>query len=148
LTNDGDLAARLTHPRHGVARVYEALVLGVPDAHDLKRLAKGVTIDDRPTQPAIVKVLRLRKEGAVLEITVREGRNRQVRKMCEAIGHPVSQLTRVAIGLLRDSRLKPGHWRDLEEAEVARLRAAAARPAVRDQEPAVQRGGRRVRREP
>jgi pseudouridine synthase len=133
LTNDGDLAARLTHPRHGVPRVYEALVLGVPDAHDLKRLGGGVTIDDRPTQPALVKVLRLRKEGAVLEITVREGRNRQVRKMCEAIGHPVSQLTRVAIGPLRDSRLKPGHWRDLEDAEVGRLRAAAARTPLRDE---------------
>jgi 23S rRNA pseudouridine2605 synthase len=148
LTNDGDLAARLTHPRHGVTRVYEALVLGVPDAHDLKRLAKGVTIDDRPTQPAIVKVLRLRKDGAVLEITVREGRNRQVRKMCEAIGHPVSQLTRVAIGPIRDARLKSGYWRDLEAAEVERLRGAAAGAPVPDQRHDIQRGGRRVRREP
>jgi 23S rRNA pseudouridine2605 synthase len=146
LTNDGDLAARLTHPRHGVTRVYEALVLGVPDVHDLKRLARGVTIDDRPTQPAIVKVLRLRKDGAVLEITVREGRNRQVRKMCEAIGHPVSQLTRVAIGPIRDARLKPGHWRDLGAAEVERLRGAAAGAPVRDQKHDIQRGGR-VRRE-
>jgi 23S rRNA pseudouridine2605 synthase len=140
LTNDGDLAARLTHPRHGVPRVYEALVRGVPDAHDLKRLAKGVTIDGRPTQPAIVKVLRLRDGSAVLEITVREGRNRQVRKMCEAIGHPVSQLTRVAIGPLRDSRLKAGQWRDLGDAEVLRLRAAAARTAVREEDP----GGHRA----
>jgi 23S rRNA pseudouridine2605 synthase len=139
LTNDGDLAARLTHPRHGVPRVYEAVVFGVPDAHDLRRLAKGVTIDDRPTQPAIVKVLRARDEGAILEITVREGRNRQVRKMCAAIGHPVSQLKRVAIGPLRDSRLKPGHWRDLEEAEVARLRAATAGSAVRGEKHDTQR---------
>jgi 16S rRNA U516 pseudouridylate synthase RsuA-like enzyme len=115
--------------------VYEARVLGVPDAHDLKRLAKGVTIDDRPTQPAIVKILRTRGEGAVLEITVREGRNRQVRKMCEAIGHPVSQLTRVAIGPLRDSRLKPGQWRDLGDAEILRLRAAAARTVTHDKGP-------------
>ena len=140
LTNDGDLAARLTHPRHGVARVYEALVLGVPDAHDLKRLARGVTIDDRPTLPAIVKILRTRAGGAVLEITVREGRNRQVRRMCKAIGHPVSQLTRVAIGPLRDSRLKSGQWRDLADAEILRLRTAAARIAIRDQHP----GGDRV----
>jgi len=140
LTNDGDLAARLTHPRHGVARVYEALVLGVPDAHDLKRLARGVTIDDRPTLPAIVKILRTRAGGAVLEITVREGRNRQVRRMCEAIGHPVSQLTRVAIGPLRDSRLKSGQWRDLADAEILRLRTAAARTAIRDEHP----GGDRV----
>ena len=135
LTNDGDLAARLTHPRHGVARVYEALVLGVPDAHDLKRLARGVTIDDRPTLPAFVKILRSRGGDAVLEITVREGRNRQVRRMCEAIGHPVSQLTRVAIGPLRDSRLKSGQWRDLGDAEILRLRAAAARTSVRDEGP-------------
>jgi len=124
----------------GVARVYEALVLGVPDAHDLKRLARGVTIDDRPTLPAIVKILRTRAGGAVLEITVREGRNRQVRRMCEAIGHPVSQLTRVAIGPLRDSRLKSGQWRDLADAEILRLRTAAARTAIRDEHP----GGDRV----
>jgi 23S rRNA pseudouridine2605 synthase len=124
LTNDGDLAARLTHPRHGVPRVYEALVLGVPDAHDLKRLGRGVPIDGRPTQPAIVRILRTRGDGAVLEITVREGRNRQVRKMCEAIGHPVSQLTRVAIGSIRDSRLKTGYWRELSEAEIRKLKSS------------------------
>jgi 23S rRNA pseudouridine2605 synthase len=145
LTNDGDLAARLTHPRHGVPRVYEAVVFGVPDAHDLRRLAKGVTIDDRPTQPAIVKVLRTKDEGAILEITVREGRNRQVRKMCEAIGHPVSLLKRVAIGPLRDLRLKRGHWRDLEEAEVARLRAATTGSAVRGEKHDTQRRVRRGR---
>ena len=147
LTNDGDLAARLTHPRHGVPRVYEAVVSGVPDAHDLRRLAKGVTIDDRPTQPAMVKVLRTKDDGAVLEVTVREGRNRQVRKMCEAIGHPVSQLKRVAIGPLRESRLKPGHWRDLSEAEIERLRTAAAGTSVRDETRNTQRRGRQARRE-
>jgi 23S rRNA pseudouridine2605 synthase len=84
----------------------------------------------------------------VLEITVREGRNRQVRKMCEAIGHPVSQLTRVAIGPLRDSRLKSGQWRDLGDAEILRLRAAAARTTTRDEKRDIQRRGRGVRREP
>ena len=100
LTNDGDLAARLTHPRHGVPRVYEARVLGVPDAHDMKRLAKGVTIDGRRTGPAEVVSL----GPSRLRITVREGRNRQVRKMCDAIGHPVDELRRVAIGPIRDAR--------------------------------------------
>src|SRR5437667_9708259 len=96
LTNDGDLAARLTHPRHGVARVYEARVLGVPDAHDLDRLARGVTIDGRRTGPAEVHVVPGRQEGrATLRIAIREGRNRQVRKMLESIGHPVDHLTRV-----------------------------------------------------
>src|SRR5436190_3752460 len=71
LTNDGDLAARLTHPRHGVARVYEASVLGVPDERDLKRLAKGVAIEGRPTAPAVVKLLRAHGKGSVLEITIR-----------------------------------------------------------------------------
>jgi 23S rRNA pseudouridine2605 synthase len=151
LTNDGDLAAKLTHPRHGVARVYEARVLGVPDAHDLDRLARGVTIDERRTQPASVRMVsgnrhfsrrvgphphaqkdrplerRLSRPaeaaGALLEITVREGRHRQVRKMCEAIGHPVTALRRVAIGPIRDAKLKTGHWRELTAQEVSRLKS-------------------------
>ena len=125
LTNDGDLAARLAHPRHAVARVYEARVLGAPDAHDLRRLAKGVTIDGRRTGPAEVTLL----GDTTLLVTVREGRNRQVRKMCDAIGHPVTDLTRVAIGPIRDPRLKLGYWRDLTPEEVRRLReSTASRP--------------------
>jgi 23S rRNA pseudouridine2605 synthase len=120
LTNDGDLAAKLTHPRHGVPRVYEARVLGIPDDHDLDRLQKGVVIDGHKTGPADVKAL----GPGHLRVTVREGRNRQVRKMCDAIGHPVTQLTRVAIGPIQDARLKIGHWRELSEAEVKKLRAA------------------------
>jgi 23S rRNA pseudouridine2605 synthase len=118
LTNDGDLAERLTHPRHAVARVYEAQVLGVPDRHDLDRLAKGVTIDGRRTAPVRVKGL---GAGRLL-ITIREGRNRQVRKMLDAIGHPVAQLKRVAIGPISDPKLKPGRWRDLSPDEVGRLK--------------------------
>jgi pseudouridine synthase len=121
LTNDGDLAAKLTHPRHGVPRVYEASVLGVPDEHDVRRLAKGVTIDGQRTGPAEVMAI----GPGRLRITVREGRNRQVRKMCDAIGHPVTELRRVAIGPLRDARLKLGAWRVLTTHEVERLRAAA-----------------------
>ena len=118
LTNDGELAAQLTHPRHGVPRVYEARVLGEPDAHDVERLAKGVTIEGRRTSPAEVKPL----GPNVLRITIREGRNRQVRKMCEAIGHPVTHLKRVSIGPIKDTALKPGRWRDLSAAEVAALK--------------------------
>ncbi len=125
LTNDGDLAARLTHPRHGVPRVYEARVAGVPDAHDINRLSRGVTIDGRRTGPAEVELLSERAP-ARLRITVREGRNRQVRKMCEAIGHPVDTLRRVAIGPISDDTLKPGRWRELTQEEVRRLRAAAS----------------------
>ena len=127
LTNDGDLAARLTHPGHGVPRVYEASVAGVPDPHDLDRLARGVTIDGRRTGPADVQLLHHRDaQPAMVRVTIREGRNRQVRKMFEAIGHPVYRLKRVAIGPIRDSRLKPGQWRDLQNAEVAALRKSAA----------------------
>ena len=128
LTNDGDLAARLTHPSHGVARVYEAAVLGVPDAHDLRRLARGLVIDGRRTAPAEIRLLPAARptETTTLQITLREGRNRQVRKMCEAIGHPVDHLKRIAIGPLRDGRLRVGRWRDLTEDEVRKLRAATA----------------------
>ena len=127
LTNDGDLAARLTHPSHGVARVYEAMVLGVPDAHDLDRLARGVTVEGQRMTAADVHMLPGRRDRhAVLKITLREGRNRQVRTMLEAIGHPVDHLKRIAIGPIRDHGLKPGRWRDLTEAEIAALKKAAA----------------------
>ena len=144
LTNDGDLAARLTHPRHAVPRVYEARVLGTPDAHDLDRLARGVVVDGHKTEPAEVKLAgrgarattrapargqrpkpEARKDDVTLIITVHEGRNRQVRNMCDAIGHPVTHLKRVAIGPLRDPRLKLGQWRELTADEVKRLRNAA-----------------------
>ncbi len=127
LTNDGELAARLTHPRHGLLRVYHARVAGLPDAHDLERLARGVTIDGRRTAPARVRVLNARAP-ALLEMTIGEGRNRQVRKMCDAIGHPVSELRRVAIGPVRDPRLKPGQWRNLSEEELRKLRDATKEP--------------------
>jgi 23S rRNA pseudouridine2605 synthase len=128
LTNDGDLAARLTHPSHGVERVYEARVLGVPDERDLGRLRRGLVLEGRPTGPAEVRLLGgSRPATATLLITVREGRNRQVRKMCDAIGHPVDRLKRVAIGPIRDSRLKPGEWRELTPDEVKKLRGSASR---------------------
>ena len=125
LTNDGDLAARLTHPRHGIARVYEARVLGIPDAHDIDRLSRGVTIDGRPTGPAHVVLRpggRRGADAATLVVTIREGRNRQVRKMCEAIGHPVTHLKRIAIGPIKDAKLPLGRWRDLSAAEVEKLK--------------------------
>jgi pseudouridine synthase len=147
LTNDGDLAAQLTHPRHAIPRVYEARVLGTPDAHDLERLARGIVIDGQRTQPAEIRVLHRRRGSpgrsrtrpastrredteVILLITIHEGRNRQVRNMCDAIGHPVTHLKRVAIGPLRDVQLKPGEWRDLSAAEVARLRRAIATPGA------------------
>jgi 23S rRNA pseudouridine2605 synthase len=130
LTNDGDLAARLMHPSHGVARVYDVRVLGVPDAHDLQRLSRGIVIDGRRTGPADVTLLARGSDAgqAALTVTIREGRNREVRRMCEAIGHPVTRLRRVAIGPIRDEKLKAGRWRELTETEVKRLRATTERP--------------------
>jgi 23S rRNA pseudouridine2605 synthase len=127
LTNDGDLAARLTHPRHGVARVYEAQVLGVPDAHDLDRLGRGVTVEGQRMTATSVRLHPSRGDRhATLQITIHEGRNRQVRNMLDAIGHPVDQLRRIAIGPIRDTRLKLGRWRDLTEAEVKSLKKLSA----------------------
>jgi len=127
LTSDGDLAARLTHPRHEVAREYDVQVRGVPDAHDLKRIERGLVIDGRRTAPAVVTVRRaIEKAGgsqSLLSLTIHEGRNRQVRKMCDAIGHPVVRLRRVRIGPITDTRLKPGEFRDLTPKEVAALKA-------------------------
>ena len=128
LTNDGDLAARLTHPRHGIVRVYEVQVAGVPDDHDLKRLARGLMIEGRRTLPAEVKPI----GPGRFTIGIREGRNRQIRKMCDALGHPVDHLKRVAIGPLRDARLKPGQWRDLADDELRRLQTAATREFARE----------------
>lgn len=142
LTNDGDLAAWLTHPSHGVPRVYEATVLGVPDARDLDRLARGIDIEGRRTLPAEVSVLSERGEQATLRLTLREGRNRQVRRMCEAIGHPVDRLRRTAIGPIRDPKLRLGHWRPLTETEVAALQKAAARTTPRPSASRAVRTGR------
>ncbi len=126
LTNDGELAARLTHPRHAVDREYEVRVRGVPDAHALDCLARGVTIDGRRTAPADAGLLRrqhaARGDQAVIRLTLREGRNRQVRKMCEAVGHPVVRLRRVRIGPIRDPSLEPGAWRELTPREIAALK--------------------------
>jgi 23S rRNA pseudouridine2605 synthase len=135
LTNDGDLAATLTHPRHEVDRVYEAEVLGVPDAHDLERLAKGVVIERRRTSPAQVTLLPARRpqsETSLLRITIHEGRSRQVRNMCDAIGHPVRTLRRVRIGPIADKHLRVGAYRELTADEVRRLKNAAKKqPAPR-----------------
>jgi len=128
LTNDGDLAVTLMHPRHEVERVYEAQVLGVPDAHDLDRLRRGIVIERRRTSPAQVELLGERRtEGdtSVLRVTIHEGRTRQVRKMADAIGHPVRTLKRVRIGPIADKNLRLGTYRELTEDEVRRLKKAA-----------------------
>jgi 23S rRNA pseudouridine2605 synthase len=121
LTNDGDLAHRLTHPSFGVDKEYLAEVDGSPTPAELRRLREGVELDDGPTAPAKAS---LTAPGA-LRLVIHEGRNRQVRRMCEAIGHPVRRLVRTRIGPLADRRLKPGEWRVLEVDEVRALEGAA-----------------------
>lgn len=128
LTNDGELAAALTHPRHGVLKVYRAEVLGAVERDAVERLARGIVLDGERTGRAEVRRLPspagAHRDGSVLEIGIREGRNRQVRRMCEAVGHPVTRLERVAIGPISDRRLRPGQWRDLTTTEVRALKAA------------------------
>jgi 23S rRNA pseudouridine2605 synthase len=132
VTNDGDLAAALTHPRHEVEREYRAIVAGVPDQRALERLARGVVLDGRRTAPAVVRMPPADRDksaqSTVLLLTIREGRNRQVRRMCEAVGHPVQRLTRVRIGPLRDERLRAGQVRELTADEVRALKRAVAAP--------------------
>ena len=140
LTNDGDLAARLTHPRHGVEKTYHAIVRGVPDGETLGRLARGVVLDGARTAPAkarLVKALGSRgRDRALVEIVLREGRNRQVRRMCEAVGHPVEQLRRVRVGPISDARLAPGACRELTAREIAALRGVAGPDRARPRAPA------------
>jgi 23S rRNA pseudouridine2605 synthase len=127
LTNDGDLAAALTHPRHGVERTYEARVAGMPDERAIEKLRTGVPLDGKRTLPAQVLLLNSGRRDAdgVLIITITEGRNRQVRRMLEAVGHPVDRLKRTKIGPIGDRRLPVGAWRDLSAEEVRKLKAAA-----------------------
>ena len=130
LTNDGELAARLTHPRYGVERVYEAVVRGIPSAPALRNLRAGVVIDGRRTEPAEARMqgghATRRGDQARVRVTLREGRNRQVRRMFAAIGHPVVRLRRTRLGPLGVRGLKPGDVRDLTRDEVAALRRCVA----------------------
>ena len=118
LTNDGPLAHRLAHPRYGVEKTYVAEVQGEPGGDVLQRLAEGIDLDDGPTAPARVTLL----TPSRLELVLHEGRNRQVRRMLEAVGHPVVKLRRSRYAGLGPGRLRPGDWRDLTRDEVSRLR--------------------------
>ncbi len=121
LTNDGSLTHRLTHPRYGVPKEYLAQVEGDPSRGALRRLREGVELDDGRTAPAKVA----HPGPSMVELTIHEGRNRQVRRMCEAVGHPVVRLVRTRIGPLRDPALDPGQWRDLSTEELRELERAA-----------------------
>ena len=117
LTNDGDLTHRLTHPSFGVEKEYLAEIQGELTNSDLHSLRTGIELDDGITAPAHAS----QPQPGMLRLVIHEGRNRQVRRMCDAIGHPVKRLVRVRIGPIRDTALKPGSWRMLEGAEVRAL---------------------------
>lgn len=121
LTNDGRLTHRLTHPSFGVPKEYLVEVEAEPSAGDVRRLREGIDLEDGPTAPARVAVV----APSLLRIVIHEGRNRQVRRMCEAVGHPVTRLVRTRIGPLTDPTLQPGAWRPLTIDEVRALAAAA-----------------------
>ena len=125
LTNDGELAHRLTHPSFGVEKEYVVELEGCPSRAALRRLREGVELDDGTTAPARAALL----EPSVVRVTVHEGRNRQVRRMCDAVGHPVVRLIRTRIGPLADRSLAPGAWRELTGNEVRSLQRAVAGPA-------------------
>jgi 23S rRNA pseudouridine2605 synthase len=123
LTNDGELANRLTHPRYEVPRTYRARLRRPPTDAEIRRLRDGVGLEDGPTAPARVR----RVSPRVIELTIHEGRNRQVRRMAEAVGNEVVALTRIAFGPLRLGELAEGQARRLRSAELRRLWKDAAR---------------------
>jgi 23S rRNA pseudouridine2605 synthase len=126
LTNDGELANRLAHPRFGIEKEYLAEVDRRPPPAAVRRLREGVDLEDGRTGPARVSVV----PPSGLRITIHEGRNRQIRRMCEAVGLEVRRLVRTRIGPLADRRLPPGGWRQLTRAEVKALEEAVTGPAV------------------
>lgn len=125
LTNDGDLAHRLTHPRYAIPKVYEVLVQGEVTQHTIAQLLRGVDLDDGLAQAAQAEILRSAPNGSQLRLSLTQGRKREIRRMCEAVGHPVQRLRRVAIGPLRLGDLAPAKWRRLSESEVRVLRRRA-----------------------
>jgi 23S rRNA pseudouridine2605 synthase len=122
LTNDGEIANRITHPSYGVEKEYVAHVEGSPTRSVLRQLREGVELDDGVTAPARVTPV----EPNVLRLVIHEGRNRQVRRMCDAVGHPVIRLVRTRIGPLADRSIRPGTWRHLETDELRALERAVA----------------------
>ncbi len=124
MTNDGELAYHLTHPKHMVDKVYVAKVRGVPTRESIEAFRKGVQIDDYTTQPARLEIIKTYADSADIRVTIREGKNRQVRKMCMAIGHPVLRLKRIAVGKLFLGDLKRGEYRALSPSEIRMLKSS------------------------
>jgi len=122
LTNDGDLTYRITHPKHNIDKTYRALVRGRVGIEDVEAFGRGMEIEDYVTSPALLKVTGEVKGNSIVEITIHEGKNRQVRKMCSAIDHEVIKLTRIRIGNISLQGLNSGCWRYLDAEEVNYLK--------------------------
>lgn len=121
LTNDGDMTYKLTHPSKEVIKRYIAIVEGVPNRMELERFRNGMMLEGRMTAKASVKIAKRYENEAILDISIHEGRNRQIKKMCELINHPVKKLKRIAIGDLEIGGLNVGNWRYLNEEEIESL---------------------------
>ena len=141
LTNDGDLAYRLTHPSFAHEKEYRALVAGEPDEATLNKWRNGVFLDGRRTAPAEVSILSRAEGNSWLRIVLREGRKRQIRRVGAMLGHPVHRLIRVRIGPLKLGDLKPGRWRALTDKEIHALRSVARKPHRNEKK----RGGKKRR---
>jgi len=158
LTNDGDLAFKVAHPTHGSVKTYNVKVRGVPDQRLIEKLERGITLEGKRTLPC--EISRIRTTGrnddegnSWFEVKLREGRTHQIRKMFQAVGHPVSKLKRVAIGPISDPKLTPGFWRELTTNEVRMLSRTQearprrmARPRSRKKSASKRPGNRRARR--
>ncbi|CAK8725713.1 Pseudouridine synthase [Candidatus Electrothrix aarhusensis] len=121
LTNDGALANQVLHPRFEVNKTYEATVRDLPKKSDLQRLEQGIVLDGKKTWPAQLRILKKKKDVTVIEIIIHEGKKRQVRKMFQAVGHPVIRLKRTAYGRLQLKNLQEGRYRFLDEIDVKKL---------------------------
>ncbi|MBI2421951.1 MAG: rRNA pseudouridine synthase [Candidatus Hydrogenedentes bacterium] len=123
LTNDGELSHRLLHPSNEVWKVYRAWVRGVMQPDAMHRLEAGVELEDGPTAPARVRILKTEPNASLLELQIHEGRKREVKRMCAAVGHPVKSLLRESFATIRADGLRPGEWRYLSQEEIRHLRA-------------------------
>ena len=121
LTNDGEFTYRLTHPKHEIEKTYVAEVYGIPGEDEIQRFEKGLKIEDYITSPAKLSIVKIKGNNALLQVTIHEGKNRQVRKMCEAIGHKVLSLKRISIGPIALKDLPEGKWRRLTKEEIESL---------------------------
>jgi len=129
LTNDGQFAYKLTHPKYEINKVYIAKVKGIPSKEEIKKFETGLEIENYITAPAKLNVKKKLGNASVLEIVIHEGRNRQIRKMCEAIGHPVIELSRISIGNVSIGSLPVGKWRYLTEKEIQSLMNIKEKPS-------------------